>query len=395
MNPLRIVLVTRRFWPLVGGAEMVMANLGCEFRQRGHDCRILTAQWEPSWPTEFVHREVPVVRLRNPRQRVWGTLRYLKSLAAWLRNHANEIDLVYVSMLKHDAYMATRVCQQLGIPVILRAEGGGETGDCHWQSTARFGATIRRRCQAANGVIVPSQAIVDELVGAGYAPDLVHHVPNGVPVPTMLSTTTRQEARLALAEANHDLIAHPEETIVVYTGRLDRNKGLYDLVNAWPQVARQVPASQLWLIGEGPERDNLFQRIKDLDLRGRVVLPGAFDDVEEVLKAANLFILPSYFEGLSISLLEAMAHQVPVIASNIAGNRDIIEPGHNGQLVPAGDVAAIGQALVESLAHPEQLKRWTQAAYQTVQDRYSLAAMADAHLQLFRERIPETGSERP
>ena len=139
MKPLRSVLVTRRFWPLVGGAEMVMANLGAEFQQRGLPCQILTAQWETSWPVEVVHREVPVVRLRNPKQRIWGTLRYLRSLANWLKAHADEIDLVYVSMLKHDAYTGTRICRQLGIPVVLRAEGGGQTGDCHWQTTARFG----------------------------------------------------------------------------------------------------------------------------------------------------------------------------------------------------------------------------------------------------------------
>ncbi len=387
MKPLRSVLVTRRFWPLVGGAEMVMANLGSEFQQRDIPCQILTAQWEPSWPVEFVHREVPVVRLRNPRQRIWGTFRYLRSLASWLKTHANEIDLVYVSMLKHDAYTATRICQQLGIPVVLRAEGGGQTGDCHWQTTARFGLSIRRRCQAADAIIVPSQAIMQELLEAGYPEDRLHHIPNGVPVPTTPGETTRAEARLALAEANHDLIASPNESIVVYTGRLDRNKGLYDLVNAWPEVLRHQPNSQLWLIGEGPERDELFQQIKDLDLRGQVVLPGAFDDVEEILAAANLFVLPSYFEGLSISLLEAMAHQVPVIASDIPGNRDLVETGVNGCLVPAGDVQAISQAIRDALANPDRSQGWAKAAYRTVQDQYSLTSMTSAHLKLFEQLV--------
>ncbi len=387
MKPLRSVLVTRRFWPLVGGAEMVMANLGSEFQQRDIPCQILTAQWEPSWPVEFVHREVPVARLRNPRQRIWGTFRYLRSLANWLKTHANEIDLVYVSMLKHDAYTATRICKQLGIPVVLRAEGGGQTGDCHWQTTARFGLSIRRRCQTADAIIVPSQAIMQELLEAGYPEDRLHHIPNGVPVPTTPGEATRGEARLALAEANHDLIASPNESIVVYTGRLDRNKGLYDLINAWPEVLRHQPNSQLWLIGEGPERDELFQQIKDLDLHGQVVLPGAFDDVEEILAAANLFVLPSYFEGLSISLLEAMAHQLPVIASDIPGNRDLVETGVNGCLVPTGDVQAISQAIHDALANPERSQSRAKAAYRTVQDQYSLTSMTNAHLKLFEQLV--------
>ena len=387
MKPLRCVLVTRRFWPLVGGAEIVMANLGAEFHQRDISCQILTAQWQTNWPTEFVHREVPVVRLRNPKQRIWGTFRYLSSLARWLKDHADQIDIVYVSMLKHDAYMATKICQQLGIPVVLRAEGGGDTGDCHWQTTARFGLSIRRRCKTATAVIAPSQAVAEELLAAGYPADNLHLIPNGVALPAKPAENSQQLARQALAEANQDLVATPEEPVVVYTGRLDRNKGLYDLVNAWPEVKKRWPRCHLWLVGEGPDRDRLFQQIKDLDLQGQVILPGAFDDVEEVLRAANLFILPSYFEGLSISLMEAMAHQVPVIASNIPGNNDIIQSGVNGCLVPAGNVSAISQAIQDALANPDQLTRWATAAQQTIQNNYSLASMVNAHLKLFEQLV--------
>ena len=387
MKPLRCVLVTRRFWPLVGGAEIVMANLGATFQQRDISCQIVTAQWQTNWPTEFVHREVPVVRLRNPKQRSWGTFRYLSSLARWLKEHADEIDIVYVSMLKHDAYTATKICQQLGIPVVLRAEGGGDTGDCAWQTTARFGLSIRRRCKTAAAVIAPSRAVADELREAGYPTDKLHLIPNGVALPAGPAADSQQLARQALAEANHDLVATPEESVVVYTGRLDRNKGLHDLINAWPEVTKRSPRCHLWLVGEGPDRDKLFQQIKDLDLQGQVVLPGAFDDVEEVLRAANLFVLPSYFEGLSISLMEAMAHQVPVIASNIAGNNDLIQSGINGRLVPAGDVTALSQAIQDALANPDQLNRWATAAHQTIQNNYSLSSMVDAHLKLFEQLV--------
>ena len=387
MKPLRCVLVTRRFWPLVGGAETVMANLGAEFHQRDISCQVLTAQWQANWPTEFVHREVPVVRLRNPKQRIWGTFRYLSSLARWLKDHADQIDIVYVSMLKHDAYTATKICQQLGIPVVLRAEGGGDTGDCHWQTTARFGLSIRRRCKTATAVIAPSQAVAEELLAAGYPTDSLHLIPNGVALPAKPAENSQQLARQALVDANQDLVAAPEEPVVVYTGRLDHNKGLVDLVNAWPEVTKRWPRCHLWLVGEGPDRDRLFQQIKDLDLQGQVVLPGAFDDVEEVLRAANLFILPSYFEGLSISLMEAMAHQVPVIASNIPGNNDIIQSGVNGCLVPAGNVSAISQAIQDALAKPDQLTTWATAAQQTIQNNYSLASMVNALLKLFEQLV--------
>ena len=82
---LRLALVTRRFWPLVGGAEMAMANLAAEFRRQGHAVRIVTGRWEKHWPLEMVHREVPVTRLPHPRTRAWGTLRYMYALSSWLQ----------------------------------------------------------------------------------------------------------------------------------------------------------------------------------------------------------------------------------------------------------------------------------------------------------------------
>src|SRR5262245_3253510 len=153
MKPLRIALITRRFWPLVGGAEVVMGNLAVELQRQGAEVVIVTAQWEPQWPRELVHREVRVLRLPNPRQRGWGTFRYMLSLNRWLRAHRDKLDIIYVSMLKHDAYTAVSAMRGSNCAVVLRAEGSGETGDCYWQRTARFGTRIRRRCREADALV--------------------------------------------------------------------------------------------------------------------------------------------------------------------------------------------------------------------------------------------------
>ena len=121
MDPLRLVLVTRRFWPMVGGAERAVAELAAELANRAVPVTLLTARWQPSWPAEINYRGVPVVRLPNPRLRAWGTFRYMQALGRWLRRHRDEYDLVYVSMLKHDAYAALAAVGG-DAPVVLRAE---------------------------------------------------------------------------------------------------------------------------------------------------------------------------------------------------------------------------------------------------------------------------------
>ncbi|MFO0817183.1 MAG: glycosyltransferase family 4 protein [Pirellulales bacterium] len=387
MKPRRLALVTRRFWPLVGGAEMVMSNLATELRRMGAVVTIVTAQWEPSWPTDVVHREVPVVRLPNPPQRGWGTLRYMMALHRWLRRHRDELDLVYVSMLKHDAYAALDALANSPVPVVLRAEGAGATGDCQWQQTARFGLRIRRRCQLADALVAPSPAIRDEMLEAGYSEARTRFLPNGVCVEPPRDSAMRLAARRALAESNPDLATTEYSPVVVYTGRLHEAKGLHDLIKAWPAVLARWPYARLWLVGDGPEREELYESILELGLRGIVSMPGAFDDVQDVLNAADVFVLPSYQEGMSISLLEAMATGVPVVASDIPGNRLLVEHDRHGLLTPVREPLKIAQAIHDVLSQPARAMARVAAAYQRVQNEFSLERMAMEHMRLFDEVI--------
>src|SRR5580698_6742066 len=119
--PPRVLFVSRRFWPLLGGAETVVANLAAALAARGAATTVLTARWDPSWTSEIIHRGVRVVRLAQPRWRVWGTLCYLRQLRRWLRKHRDEFDMVCVSQLKHEAWVAVRSGRRSGFPVILRA----------------------------------------------------------------------------------------------------------------------------------------------------------------------------------------------------------------------------------------------------------------------------------
>jgi glycosyltransferase involved in cell wall biosynthesis len=294
-------------------------------------------------------------------------------------------------MLKHSAYVAIRQASRGAFPVLLRAEGGGETGDVFWQRHARFGRRICRQCQQGT-VVAPSQQIVDELLQAGYDRGRVHYVPNGVAVSPRIGD--RNAARLALADANRDLLALDDAPVAAFTGRLSRKKGLFELVRAWAAVVQAKPNAKLWLVGEGDDRETLFQMVKDLDLQGRVLMPGAFDDVGEVLQAADLFVLPSHEEGMSLSLLEAMAAGCPVVASDIPGNRTLVEHDVHGQLTPVGDVAALAGAILRTIDATDR-RRWGEAGRTLVRQRYSLQQCAARHLQLIEAMVRAGGGSAP
>ena len=387
MSEPRVVLISRRFWPLVGGAETIMGRLAAELHRRGLATTLLTAHWQREWPREIEHHGVRVIRLANPSRRVWGTARYMRALAGWLRSHRETFDLVYVSMLKHDAYAAVGEGRRGRFPVVLRAEGAGLSGDCHWQLDARCGLRIKRRCLEADAFVAPSPAIERELIAAGYPRPRIHYLPNGVAVPPPRTAEARLEARAALAEIDPALWLDAEAPLAVYTGRLHDMKGLEHLVAAWPEVLRRRPQARLWLVGEGAFRPRLTELIGNLGLNGRVLLTGAFDDVEDFLVAADLFVLPSLEEGMSLALLEAMARGLPVVATSIPANEVLVEDGRHGRLAPTRDPAALAAAVLEICDQPDQAAQWGQRARRRVSDEFSLVKMASDHVTLFKRLL--------
>ncbi len=364
----------------------MMANLAAAFASRGLGVTLLTAQWQAEWPTEITYRGVPVVRLPNPPTRGWGTLRYMQRLGRWLREHQGQYDLVYVSMLKHDAYAALKAVDRQ-TPVVLRAEGAGYSGDCVWQLEANCGSRIKRRCLRADALIGPGPTVCRELTAAGYPRRRIHYLPNAVSIPRARSAEGRQkarrEARAALLSVNSELACPAHAPLAIYTGRLHEAKGLSHLVDAWSTIVGRWPNARLWLVGEGPYERTLHEQIHSRNLAGRVIMPGVFDSVDELLEAADVFVLPSLAEGMSLSMLEAMAAGLPVVASDISANRDLVTDAETGLLAAVGDADALAAAVTRLFDEPELASRLGAAARQSVAGRYSIDTTMDEHLKLF------------
>jgi glycosyltransferase involved in cell wall biosynthesis len=212
------------------------------------------------------------------------------------------------------------------------------------------------------------------IAGAGYDPSTIVALPNGVPVPD-----TPWRPRPDWHHAPRAL----------YVGRLAPEKGLDLLIEAWPTVRVQFPQAQLTLIGEGPERSALAARITHLDLADVVEMPGACPDPSPWLLAADLFVLPSREEGMSIALLEAMALGIPLVASAIPGNRHLIADGEHGRLAPAGGPAAWARTILDHWGHFDHAVQMGRAARQRVARDYSIAGVARKHLDLFHALIEE------
>lgn len=179
----------------------------------------------------------------------------------------------------------------------------------------------------------------------------------------------------------------PERTDVLFLGRLREKKGVFDLVDAAPAVISECPRMRFVLAGDEGEA-KVREQADRLGVGAAVVLPGWVDGAhkDEFLSTAGIFVLPSYFEGLPVGVLEAMAQGVPVVTTPVGGIPDVIRDGETGVLVDVGDSVSLARALIQ-LAKDTSLRQLLRhRAYDLVKATYSMPVVLRQYAQVY-ERL--------
>lgn len=388
----RVCLVTRRFWPLVGGPETLALGLGGELRQRGCAVTVFTPTWNPAWPRQLEVDGIRVERVRGVPSPGIDAVCYVREIAQRIAARRGDFDLLYVSGLGYEAIAALRAAGG-AIPVILRAERAGPRGDCQ-QRKSRFAGHFHRRCRKAAAIVAPWQSIADELAAAGYPNDRIRRIANGVPVAPPRDAQRRRQARAILASTHAALDVPESVPLAVHVGEIEAGRGLGRLVSAWAKVHAAHPRARLWLVGEGCNAKYVQRAIDEANLRGRVLMTGSFDAVGEILAAADLAVFPLLAPGTHTAVLEAMAAGLPVVAGATPESLELLDHGRGGLLCDLQTPDALAAACERILAEPSLAASLGEAGRSTVQRRFALPQMADAHLALFREAVnssPQAG----
>ena len=301
----------------------------------------------------------------------------VRELAAWLRRE--EIDLVHAHMFRAEV-IGTRAAVVAGTAVIVATVHSSRVRS---EADVRLLASLT---PSMDRLIVPSDAIARKVVAEGRDGARFAVVPNGVD----LSRFTAPVPPCAL-RAEFGIPASAPLLGVV--ARLEPEKGHRHLLDAMPAILRAVPDTWLAVVGEGSQAGPLRSQATALgaSVAERVVFTGRRDDVSALTADLTVAVLPSLREAQGISLLEAMARRVPVVASEVGGIPEVVTDGVDGRLVPPGDAAALADAIVELLRDPELRNRLGEAGYRTVADRFSIDAQVRRIQDVYDEELARAG----
>ena len=245
-----------------------------------------------------------------------------------------------------------------------------------WKSCWQL-ALDRALAQRCDRIVVNSEGVRDFYARHGAPPERIALIPNAVPLPAP-STTTRHQllAELDIPDGSH---------LIGLVGRLWPQKRVKDAI--WAADLLKVARKDVYLliIGDGPQRDRLRRFRNQCQADDRVFFLGERGDMHRFLPHFDVLWSTSAYEGQSNSILEAMAAGVPVVATDIAGTRELVVPGVTGDLIPVGDRAALARRTQRLLNDAELAARYGAAARERVQAEFSTAKMVERHVAVYRE----------
>lgn len=190
--------------------------------------------------------------------------------------------------------------------------------------------------------------------------------------------------------------SRPELWIVGTVGRMQTVKDQPTLARAFIRAVQLDPALKqrlrLVLVGGGPLREECRQLLTDADVADLAWLPGERGDVPEVMRGLDCFVLPSLAEGISNTILEAMASGLPVIATDVGGNADLVVAGTTGEIVPPADPERMAQQIVRLANDPELAQRMGLAGRSAVEQKFSMSAMVAAYRGTYDKLLHRAGA---
>ncbi len=231
-----------------------------------------------------------------------------------------------------------------------------------------------------NGMIVVSDDVKKALHDyAGPLTGKVNVIPNSVDLKRYGRVVDRAQIRSELGLT-------PEHQVFAVVATFKKQKGHKYLIEATAPIIHHFPNVRLLFIGDGELRRELEDQVRVSGMQNHVKFLGLRSDVPDLLSASDYFVLPSLWEGLPVSLIEAMASGLPVIATQVSGTKEVMINNQTGLLVMPGNVDELKVAILRFLNHPDEARQMGKAARKRVEENFGAELQAEAYLSLFQKQ---------
>lgn len=352
-----------------GGLERMVLELVKLQHRQGHRCQVVCLFERGARAHELDELGIPVHACGKRRGL---DLRALARARRMVRSHATDVLHTHNAVAHYQAVLAT--CG-LGVRRVINTRHGMGSN----RRSGRREWLYRRALARTDAVVTVCQAACRDAIRRGIVPAaMAKVVPNGIRVESFPTANAAMRERLLR------ILQMPVQTWVIgNVGRLNWAKNQAGLIRAFRQVHEERPDTVLVLIGDGELRTELQQCAITEGVADSVRFLGDRNDVPELLQGLDQFVLSSLSEGYSMALLEACAVALPIVATTVGGNGEIVHDGSSGRLVPAGDPAALANAMLDLLRNPERALALGRAARTWVEHHGSLEAMASHYASLY------------
>ncbi|PVE20960.1 glycosyltransferase [Microvirga sp. KLBC 81] len=358
-----------------GGMETMTAALAQALAARGHRVGVTCLQKEGELAEGLRRAGIPVALVPCP-----GTAPILRPHPGLCHHFAARApDVVHAQNgVWAKAALAARAAD---VPAVIHTAHGFSLNEPWFGDALRWWAGLR-----TDMVVAVSASLREHLVRRARIPaSRVVTIINGIDTARFAPSGRSGILREALGIG-------PDVPLLGCVARLDPVKNHALLLEAMALLVRQVPDARLVLVGDGPLREALQERAEALGLGGKVLFAGTLADTAPAYRDLDLFVLPSVSEGTSISVLEAMASGIPVVATAVGGTPQLLDGGTCGTLVPSGDPAAMAEAIRRLLTDPVGRTRMARAARERVLEEFGHAAMVRAYEKLYRQVAGKSAS---
>lgn len=373
-------MIAPQYHPIVGGYERAAERLSTGLVARGCEVTVVTDRRNPAWPAREVRDGVEVRRLWclwRPRVHL---LSAMWSLAVFLLGEGRRFQIWHAHDFSPHAKLTIFIGRIVGRPVVLKLTTSGRQGVLARTSgagaRARFAGALLRRVSA---VVALTEETRQEAVQAGVPAERVHIFGNGVNADTYRPRSPEERSAL---KSDQGFAGRPA---FIAVGRLVPDKNIEGLLEAWASARSSIePDWLLVVLGDGEQRASLGAKAVAVGVSDSVRFVGEQKDVHLWLGASDVYVSSSNREGLSNTLLEAMASGLPSVATRVSGVPQLIDAEDAGIGVDIGNVAGLAGAIVQMASDAATRLRQGSRARAVIESSYTISRVAELHERLYR-----------